>query len=42
MCFVDLEKSFDGVPGKVVEMSMRKKGIPEQLARTVSSEPVYR
>ena len=28
MCFVDLEKAFDIVPGKVLEWVMRKKGIP--------------
>ena len=30
MCFVDLEKAFDGVTKKVVEWAMRKKGIPEE------------
>ena len=29
MCFVDLKNAFDGVPKKVVEWAMRKKGIPE-------------
>ena len=37
MCFVDLEKPFDGVPRKVVEWAMRKKGIPEALVRAVMS-----
>ena len=27
MCFVDLEKAFDGVPRKVNEWAMRKKGL---------------
>ena len=31
MCFVDIEKDFDRVPSKVLEWSMRKKGIPEVL-----------
>ena len=37
MCFVDLEKGFDRVDGKVLEWSMRKKGIPEALVRSVMS-----
>ena len=37
MCFVDLEKTFDRVQRKVVEWAMRKKGIPEVLARSVMS-----
>ena len=37
MCFVDLEKSFDRVPRKVFEWAMRKKGIPEDLVRSVMS-----
>ena len=31
MCFVDLEKATDGVPRKVVELAIKKKGIPEAL-----------
>ena len=31
MCFVDLEKTFYIVPGKVLEWAMRKKRIPEVL-----------
>ena len=37
MCFVDLEKAFDGVPKKVVEWAMIRKGIPEALVRAVMS-----
>ena len=37
MHFVDLEKAFDGVPRKVVEWAMRKKGIPEALVTAVMS-----
>ena len=35
MCIVDLEKDFDRVPGKVFEWTMRKKGMPEVLFRSV-------
>ena len=31
MCFVDLEKAFDGVPRKVLEWVVRTKGITEDL-----------
>ena len=37
MCFVDLEKAFHGVPKKVVEWAMRKKGIKEALVAAVMS-----
>ena len=37
MCFVDLEKAFDGVPRKFVECAMRKMGNPEALVMTVLS-----
>ena len=37
MCFVDLEKAFDGVPKKVLELKMRKKGIPKVLVRSMMS-----
>ena len=32
MCFADLDKALDRVPGKVLEQAMRKNGIPEVLA----------
>ena len=35
MCFVDLEKEFDRVPMKVVELAMRKNYIPEEFVRAV-------
>ena len=38
MCFVELEKAFDGVPRKVLEWAMRKKVIPEVLVRSVMSQ----
>ena len=38
MCFVYLEKAFDGVPMKIAEWAMRKKGIPAALVRTVMSQ----
>lgn len=31
MCFVDLERAFDGVLRKVLEWAMRKRGIPEAM-----------
>ena len=34
---MNLEKAFDRVPRKVSEWAMRKKGIPEDLARSVMS-----
>ena len=33
--FVVLDEAFDRVPRKVMELSMRKKGIPEVLVRSV-------
>ena len=35
MFFLDLEKSFDIVPMKLLEWEMRKKGIPDILVRSV-------
>ena len=35
MCFVSIEKAPDGVPRRVLEWAMRKKGIPEILVRSV-------
>ena len=37
MCFVDIEKAFDGVPRKVMEWAMFKKGLPEVIVRVVMS-----
>ena len=37
MCFVNIEKAFDGVPRKVMQWAMRKKGLPEVIVRTVMS-----
>ena len=37
MCFVDLKKDFDRVPRKVLEWTLRKKGIREVLVRSVMS-----
>ena len=37
VCFVYLEKALDRVPRKVLEWTMRKKGIPEDLVRSVMS-----
>ena len=37
MCFVDIEKAFDRVAGKVMEWAMRKKGLPEVIIGAVMS-----
>ena len=37
MCFVDLEKSFDHVPRKVMEWALRKKGLPEMFVIAMMS-----
>ena len=37
MCFVDVEKALDIVPRNVLEWALRKKGIPEVLAKSVMS-----
>ena len=37
MCFVDLVKTFDSLPRKVLEWAIRKKGIPDILIRSVMS-----
>ena len=37
MCFVNLEKTFDRVPIKVVEWALRKKTLPEVLVQAVMS-----
>ena len=38
MCFVNLEKAFEGELRKVLEWAMRKKRIPEVLGRSVTSQ----
>ena len=38
MCFVIIEKTFDRVPRKVLELATRKKGIPHVVVRSVMSE----
>ena len=37
MCFIDLKKAFDRVLRKVLEWTMRKRGIPEVMVRAVMS-----
>ena len=37
MCLVDQEKAFERVPRKVLKLAMRRKGIPDVLARSVMS-----
>ena len=37
MCFVDMGKTFDRVPKKVMEWAMRKKGLSEVMIRAVMS-----
>ena len=37
MCFVALEKAFEKVPRRVLELAMRKKGLPEILVKAVMS-----
>ena len=37
MCFVDLEKAFDRVPKRVMQLALRKKGLPEILVKAVMS-----
>ena len=37
MCLVDIEKAFNRVPGKVMEWTMRKKGLPEVIVKAVMS-----
>ena len=37
VCFVDLEKVFNRVPRKVLELAMTKKGMAEVLVRSVKS-----
>ena len=35
MCFVDVEKAFDGVPRKVMKWTTRKKGLSKVMVRAV-------
>ena len=37
MCVVDMEKAFDRVPRKVMELAMRKNGLSEVMVRAVMS-----
>ena len=37
MCFVDLEKAFDRVSGKVMKWALKKKNLPEVLVKAVMS-----
>ena len=37
MCFVDIEKTLDRVPRKVLEWTLRKKGMPDVLVTSVMS-----
>ena len=37
MCFVDIEKTFDRAPRKVMEWTMRKKGLRKVVVRAVMS-----
>ena len=37
MCFLDLEKAFDRVLGKVLGCAMRKRGVPEAMVKAVMS-----
>ena len=37
MCFVDLEKTFVGVPKRVMQWILRKKGLPEILVKAMMS-----
>ena len=37
MCLVDFEKAFNRVPGKVMEWTMRNKGLPEVIVKAVMS-----
>ena len=34
VCFMNLEKAFDRVPKKVLELAMKKKGMPDVLVRS--------
>ena len=37
MCFIDMEKTFDRVPRKVMEWAMRKKGFIRSMVQAVES-----
>jgi len=37
MCFVDLEKAFNGVPRRVIEWALRRQNVPESLVWALMS-----
>ena len=37
MCFMDLKKAFDGVPIRIMQWALRKKGLQEIMMKAVMS-----